>query len=244
MTILQHIHLTPSPTTYTHAANLQSRLVAQFLAHKASPQAIPAPSPTLITAQFHPVYTCGRREIGTVTHEQKRYLTSPTPWGKAEFHEALRGGQTTFHGPGQLVAYPIIDLRRHNLSARCYIRYLENTIIDVLKSEYGLSGRTTANPGVWLGEGREERKICAIGVHLRRNITSHGIGLNVSTELGWFGRIMACGLEGKGTTSLEKEGVSSEELEIKKVGGKFAMRFAEGLEGVEAVVSIDEAALD
>ena len=200
--LLRHIHL-PSLTTYTHASKLQDTLVKQFLAHKASPSTTQAPLPTVLTAQFHPVYTCGRREVGNVSAEQRKYLTEPTPWGQASFHEALRGGQTTFHGPGQLVAYPILDLKRHGLSARCYVHALESAVIKTCAA-YGVETRRTENPGVWTADG--EKKICALGVHLRRNVSSHGIGLNVSAELGWFGRIVACGLEGKGTTSLLEQG--------------------------------------
>lgn len=236
--LLRHIHL-PSLTTYTNASNIQDRLVRHFLAHKASPSTIPAPTPTILTAQFHPVYTCGRREIGSVSPEQRAYLTEQTPWGKAEFHEALRGGQTTFHGPGQLVAYPIVDLKRHGFSARCYVHALENAVIRTCAT-YGLPTARTENPGVWTADG--EKKVCALGVHLRRNVSSHGVGLNLSTELGWFGRIVACGLEGKGTTSLLGEGVK--DIGVEEVGDVFVRSFGEELEGVEAVVRAEEGDLE
>lgn len=236
--LLRHLHL-PGLTTYTHASKLQDKLVRHFLAHKASPKSIPAPDPTIITAQFHPVYTCGRREVGTVTPEQRDYLTSETPWGRASFHEALRGGQTTFHGPGQLVAYPILDLKRHGLSARCYVHALEAAVIRTCAA-YGVETTRTENPGVWTADG--EQKVCALGVHLRRNVSSHGIGLNVNTELGWFGRIVACGLEGKGTTSLREQGV--EGVGVDGVGTIFVQSLGEALEGVEAVVRVEEGDVD
>jgi lipoyl(octanoyl) transferase len=192
--------------------------------------------PTIITAEFQPVYTCGRREVGNVSAEQIAHLTANTPHGCAEFHEALRGGQTTFHGPGQLVAYPIIDLKQHNLGARDYVCVLEKSVIQLLRERYGIDSKTTENPGVWVDD---MRKICALGVHLRRNVTSHGIGLSVATELAWFDRIVACGLEGKRTTSLEDLGVTG--LDVETVGREYADIMAKRLSGVEEVkrVTVD-----
>lgn len=235
--LLRHLHL-PNLTPYTHASHLQDRLVSALLAHKANPT-LPAPDPTVITAQFHPVYTCGRREVGTVSDQQKTFLEQPTPWGRASFHEALRGGQTTFHGPGQLVAYPILDLRRHGISPRCWVDLLEETVIKTC-ARYGVPTRRTENPGVWVSE---EEKICAVGVHLRRNVASHGVGLNVDAEMGWFGRIVACGLEGKRTTSLAGQGVRPVPG-VEEVAGLFVRTLAERVNGVEAVVRVDEEDVD
>lgn len=121
--------------------------------------------------------------------------------------ETLRGGQITFHGPGQLVVYPILDLKAvksekwpKGLSAKCFVNVLEEATIKTLKS-FGITGFRTANPGVWVSE---EKKIAALGLHLRRNVTSFGVGLNVRTDLRYFGKIVACGLEGKKTTSIKE----------------------------------------
>jgi len=100
---------------------------------------------------------------------------------------------------------------------------------------YGVRALRTENPGVWVSD---HDKICALGVHLRRNITSHGIGLNVGTELGWFKRIVACGLEGKGTTSLSRQAVEpvpSAEM----VGSVFVEKLANELQAVEGVERVD-----
>lgn len=191
-----------------------------FLASKAS-ESLPAPDPTIITAQFNPVYTCGRREIGTVSAEQQEYLRANST---AEFVEAMRGGQTTFHGPGQLVAYPIIDLRRHKLTPRSYVCVLEKALIATC-NRYGIKAMATEHTGVWT---TPEDKIAAIGVHMRRNITSHGIGLNVNTDLWWFNRIVACGLEGKKATSFENEGVVGTSVE--EVTDVFVKEFAKKLQ--------------
>ncbi|KAJ4374008.1 hypothetical protein N0V83_002747 [Neocucurbitaria cava] len=195
---LLHIHL-PGIVPYATASRLQESLVSRFLASK-PPSNAPTPPPHIITAEFQPVYTCGRREIGTVAPEQQAFLRAN---GRAHFVEAMRGGQTTFHGPGQLVAYPIIDLRTHKLTPRTYVCLLEKSLIATC-ARYNISAMTTENTGVWT---TPDDKIAAIGVHMRRNITSHGVGLNVETDLWWFERIVACGLEGKRTTSFKREGV-------------------------------------
>jgi lipoate-protein ligase B len=222
--LLRHIHL-PGPLSYRVAAALQEHLVSRFLASK-PPSNAPAPAPHIITAEFSPVYTCGRREIGSVSAEQQKYLKAD---GRADFVEAMRGGQTTFHGPGQLVAYPIVDIKTHRLSPRCYVGMLEKSLIATC-ARHGIKTMTTENTGVWTSE---DDKIAAIGVHMRRNITSHGIGLNINTDLWWFDRIVACGLEGKKTTSFLKQGVKGKDVEA--VGREFAEEVAERLDGVEGV---------
>ena len=226
---LRHIHL-PDIVPYSTAARLQESIVARFLASK-PPSNAPAPSPHIITAQFAPVYTCGRREIGTVSAEQQNYLRAD---GRAEFVEAMRGGQTTFHGPGQLVAYPIIDLRTHKLTPRDYVCLLEKSLIATC-AKYGIKAMTTEHTGVWTSP---DDKIAAIGVHMRRNITSHGIGLNVGTDLWWFDRIVACGLEGKRTTSFEKQRVEGRSVE--EVGDEYVKEIAGRILGVESVEKAGE----
>lgn len=199
---LRHLHL-PGLTPYLRASAIQDYLVRLHLDHKASQPTAPAPAPgpAILTFQTPPTYTCGRREVGTLSREQKSYLRAH---GKAEFHEALRGGQTTFHGPGQLTAYLILSLQEHNLSPRTYVRLLEDSVIDTCRL-YWLDARTTENPGVWIGPSPDERKLASVGVHLRRHIASHGVGLNITVKLLWFDRIVACGLPEKKATSIEKE---------------------------------------
>ncbi|EAT92350.2 hypothetical protein SNOG_00855 [Parastagonospora nodorum SN15] len=219
-TLLRHIHL-PGLVPYQRAAALQEHLVSRFLASK-PPSNNPAPAPHIITAEFTPVYTCGRREVGNVLLEQQQYLRAD---GKADFVEAMRGGQTTFHGPGQLVAYPIVDLRTHKLSPRCYVAMLEKSLIATC-ARYGIKAMTTDNTGVWTSE---DDKIAAIGVHMR---------LNVNTDLWWFDRIVACGLEGKRATSFVKQGVDVQDVGY--VGGTFAKEIADRLEGIQGVERVEE----
>jgi hypothetical protein len=105
-----------------------------------------------------------------------------------------------------LVVYPILDLKTFGLGVRTYVNLLEQSTIDTL-GNWGIHGVRTENPGVWEVEG--ERKIAALGVHLRRNVTSYGVGLNIKTDLQWFDRIVACGLEGKSVTSMSELGRES-----------------------------------
>jgi len=238
--LLRHLHL-PGITRYAQAAKLQETLVSAFLAQKADKTLI-APAPTILTFQFHPVYTCGRREANSLSAEQISFLRHRDPTSSkeadvADFEYAARGGQTTYHGPGQLVAYPILDLRAHDLSSRCYVNLLEETVIATC-ARYGIKGFRTANPGVWVSE---EEKICAVGVHLRRYIASHGIGLNVTDEpLGWFKRIVACGLEGKRATALELTSGDKIEGGVDTVANVFVEEMASRLAGITEVKSIKE----
>lgn len=230
---LLHIHL-PGIVPYKTASILQERLVARFLFSKL-PSNAPAPPPHIITAQFNPVYTCGRREVGNVSAEQQAYLRAD---GRAEFVEAMRGGQTTFHGPGQLVAYPILDLKTHKLTPRTYVCLLEKSLIATC-AKYGIKAMTTENTGVWTSEND---KIGALGIHARRNVTSHGIGLNISTNLWFFDRIVACGLEGKRTTSFEREGVKGQSVD--DVAREYVREIAERLYGIDGVHSVDAQEVD
>lgn len=200
-------------TKYNTAGDIQEQLVRQNLDHKREPSIYIKPLPTLLTYEMHPVYTCGRRERGKVTNDMIKHFEDN---GKAEFVETYRGGQTTFHGPGQLVVYPIIDLKSFGITPKCYVSLLEQSIIDTLKV-YGIDGMTTNETGVWV---TENEKVAAIGVHVRRNITSHGIALNINTDTYWFDRIVACGLPDKRTTTMQKQ--LGHELDVKKVADTFA----------------------
>ncbi|KAL8647990.1 MAG: hypothetical protein Q9226_006195, partial [Calogaya cf. arnoldii] len=207
---LHHLHL-PGLTLYTRPVNIQTQLLSLHLSSLSSSQKLlpsTPPPPTLLTFQTPPTYTCGRREISRLTPSQITHLRAA---GEAEFYESLRGGQTTFHGPGQLTAFLILNLKTHGFTSRSYVQFLETSVIAVL-ARYGTTGVRTENPGVWT-EGDEGRKIASVGVHLRRYITGFGIGLNVGTEMRWFERIVMCGLPGKRATSFEEEGVRGNSVE-------------------------------
>lgn len=126
----------------------------------------------------------------------------------AKFYRINRGGDITYHGPGQLVAYPIIDLENYFTDIHKYLRYLEEAVIITLR-EYGIeSGRINGLTGVWVDfkEGAPNpRKICAMGVKTSRWVTMHGLALNVNTDLSYFGHIVPCGIDDKAVTSMNKE---------------------------------------
>ena len=139
-----------------------------------------------------------------------------------EYYPTDRGGDVTYHGPGQLVGYPILDLRDWKRDVGAYVRALEQTIIDTL-AEYGIeAGRIPKLTGVWVGE----RKIAAIGVHLSRWVTSHGFALNVSTDLSYFQYIVPCGLT-KPVISMAALGVRTSREEA---GRRLAAHFARNFE--------------
>ncbi len=125
----------------------------------------------------------------------------------AEFIKTNRGGDITYHGPGQMVGYPVLDLEKSGLTVRTYIEKMEDAIIETLK-EYGIvSGRLEGATGVWLDAKTKDkaRKICAIGVRVSKFITMHGFAFNINTDLNYFNHINPCGFTDKGVTSLEKE---------------------------------------
>lgn len=210
---LLHIHL-PGLTPYARALQIQSKHVQKHLNYKTLSKTEfhekykHNPVPTLLTFETLPTYTCGRRQVGRLSVSDIAYLRND---GKAGFYEDLRGGETTYHGPGQLVAFLISTLIPRLGSTTNHVRLLESAIIDTC-STYGIKGFTTRDPGVWTSA---DDKIASVGVHLRRYVTSYGIGMNVATDLGWFDRIVACGLAGKRATSFEKEGVTG--VEVNKV---------------------------
>ena len=178
--------LRPGLTRYQQAWQLQQR-VAEAVRQGGAP--------TLILLEHPPVYTLGAR--GKTEHlllSQEAYLSHG-----AEVQRSDRGGDVTFHGPGQLVAYPILDLREYGQGPVWYVRTLEALIIEVL-SRFGIvAARSEGRPGVWLGN----EKIAAIGVRVSRGVTTHGFALNVNTDLSWFQHIVPCGLAAAGVTSMQ-----------------------------------------
>ena len=124
----------------------------------------------------------------------------------ATYYKINRGGDITYHGPGQIVGYPILDLENFFSDIHKYLRFLEEVIILTLK-DFGLeAGRSEGETGVWLGVGSPfARKICAMGVRASRWVTMHGFALNVNADLGYFDNIIPCGIRGKGVTSLNVE---------------------------------------
>lgn len=157
----------------------------------------------LLLLEHEPVYTIGRTPdrsslsaTGRIRHGELNATHLPHP-----LFVINRGGQATYHGPGQLIGYPIIDLHRCGQDLHKYLRWLEQLLIDLL-SEYGIaSSRRESLTGVWVGD----RKIASIGVGVRHWITMHGFALNVSGDLSPFNQIVPCGINNVAMTSMEKE---------------------------------------
>lgn len=145
----------------------------------------------------------------------------------ANYYKINRGGDITYHGPGQLVAYPILDLDNFFTDIHKYLRLLEETIILTLK-EYGIeSGRSKGETGVWLDavDKFKARKICAMGVRCSRWVTMHGWGFNVNSDLNYFNNIIPCGINDKAVTSLNKE--LGREVDMTEIKEKLKKNFAE-----------------
>lgn len=196
---------------YQPAWDLQEQLLASTLAIKtqnrraAEEGALQVPTPNYLLLCEHPhVYTLGKSgkpehllldEAGLAAHG-------------ATFHHINRGGDITYHGPGQLVGYPILDLDNFFTDIHRYLRVLEEAVMLTL-AEYGLgAGRIVGLTGVWLDHepgAPNPRKICAMGVKCSRWVTMHGFALNVTTDLTYFGHIVPCGITDKAVTSLEQE---------------------------------------
>lgn len=169
----------------------------------------------LLLGEHLPVITMGRRAKETNLLVSEDFLSN----NGVGFYHIGRGGDVTYHGPGQLILYPIIDLCAHKLGVKQYVDLLEEAVIKLLK-EYGIKGeRVEGATGVWIGKGTpEERKICAIGIKCSHFCTMHGIAINVSTDLRGFGLINPCGFQDKGVTSMKKE--LGRDIDMKEVKGK------------------------
>ncbi|PQJ79372.1 lipoyl(octanoyl) transferase LipB [Polaribacter porphyrae] len=142
----------------------------------------------------------------------------------ATFYKINRGGDITYHGPGQIVGYPILDLENFFTDIHKYLRLLEETIILTI-AEYGLKGtRSEGETGVWLDVGTPfARKICAMGIRSSRWVTMHGFALNANVNLGYFDNIIPCGIRGKAVTSMEAE--LGKKVDIEEVKSKILKHF-------------------
>jgi len=190
---------------YKQCWDFQEELFAEILAVKSSNRKENKKVSTknhLIFCEHTHVYTLGKSgdEKNLLVNED--YLKSRG----ATFHKINRGGDITYHGPGQIVGYPILDLDNFFTDIHKYLRFLEEAVILTLK-EYGLeSERSPGETGVWFDVGTPKaRKICALGVKSSRWVTMHGFAFNVNSDLSYFGNIIPCGITDKSVTSLQKE---------------------------------------
>jgi len=203
---------------YREAWDLQRELARQ--------RALDEVPDMLLLLEHPPVYTTGRRGAGT-------NLRLPAASLGAALVETDRGGDITFHGPGQLIAYPIIDLRAAGLSVVTYVRSLEETILRTIRA-CGITGHTECGlTGVWTGEtDGQGDKIAAIGVRVGKPagaaggwVTGHGLALNVDVDLDWFARIVPCGIADRGVTSIAR--VTGQAPDVEEVASMLAGVFGE-----------------
>jgi lipoyl(octanoyl) transferase len=145
---------------------------------------------------------------------------------QASYYKINRGGDITYHGPGQLVVYPIFDLEQFFTDIHKYMRFLEEAVILTLK-DFGIeSGRVDGLTGVWIdGDSKNARKICAMGVKSSRWVTMHGIGFNINTDLNFFSHIIPCGIDDKAVTSMQRE--LRREVDLKEVSRLLQNHLAE-----------------
>ena len=190
---------------YQKAWDLQEELFQRTIQQKIDARSNPESLPTknyLLFCEHPHVYTLGK----SGSQENLLLDSSELDEVDARFYKINRGGDITYHGPGQLVMYPVFDLDHFFTDIHKYMRYLEEAVILTLR-EFGIeSGREEGLTGVWLDpQGAQPRKICAMGVKSSRWVTMHGIGFNVNTDLHYFSHIIPCGIEDKAVTSMQSE---------------------------------------
>ncbi len=192
------------------------------------------PQDVLLLLEHPPVVTLGR------SSKEKHLMASPDFLKSrgVELFEVERGGDVTFHGPGQLVGYPIIDLKRHRLDLHWYLRRIEQALIDTL-ADYAIPGeRNPTFTGVWT----RGKKIASIGVHARDWVTWHGFALNVTTDLSFFDLIVPCGIPGVVMTSIARE-LGAEEVSGQDVRERVTAKFADVFD-LTAVITSRSALLE
>ena len=188
---------------------------------------------TLLLLEHDHVFTLGRRAAETHLLSERLSLLA----AGIEVEDTDRGGEATYHGPGQLVAYPIVGIRDLKIGPVAYVRILEEATIDLLR-DYGIAGhRVVGKTGVWVGgepgerpkegENPAGRKIAAIGVRITNGVAMHGIAINVTTDLSYYGHIVPCGMPGLDVTSIMREGAGMQE--VKSIGSAWAQIFTDML---------------
>lgn len=208
--------------TWDYQESLFEEIVELKRKNRAENTDLPTPNYFLFVEHPH-VYTLGKSG-----HIENLLIDEAALAKKgATFYKINRGGDITYHGPGQIVGYPIIDLENFFTDIHKYLRSLEEVIIRTL-ADYGIKGeRSEGETGVWLDVGTPfARKICAMGVRASRWVTMHGFALNVNTDLGYFDNIIPCGIRGKAVTSLNVE-LSKEKVDTEEVKRYILKHFEE-----------------
>ena len=197
----QDLGLKDYKETWDFQEDIFKKTVAIKVRNRRENAGLSTPNHFLFVSHAH-VYTLGKSgDLSNLLLNEEQLKTKG-----ANFYKINRGGDITYHGPGQIVGYPILDLENFFTDIHKYLRLLEETIILTL-TDYGLeASRSQGETGVWLDVGTPfARKICALGVRASRWVTMHGFALNVNTDLGYFDHIIPCGIRGKSVTSLRLE---------------------------------------
>jgi len=202
--------------------NLHKEIVDTKLSNRNNENVQPTPNYLLFCEHPH-VYTLGKSGKDTNLLINESQLKE----NEAEYFHINRGGDITYHGPGQIVGYPILDLENFFTDIHKYLRYLEEAIILMLKEYNVEAGRIKGLTGVWLDAENpaRARKIAAFGVRCSRWVTMHGFAFNVNTDLSYFGNIVPCGINDKAVTSLEKE--LGRKVDMEEVKAKLRHQLAE-----------------
>jgi lipoyl(octanoyl) transferase len=198
---LQDLGLKDYKETWDLQEEIFKKTVAVKVRNRRENARLSTPNHFLFVRHTH-VYTLGKSgDLSNLLLNEEQLKTKG-----ANFYKINRGGDITYHGPGQIVGYPILDLENFFTDIHKYLRLLEETIILTL-ADYGVeASRSQGETGVWLDVGTPfARKICALGVRASRWVTMHGFALNVNTDLGYFDHIIPCGIRGKSVTSLRVE---------------------------------------
>ncbi|MBX7150941.1 lipoyl(octanoyl) transferase LipB [bacterium] len=222
--LLQIVHL--GLIDYQTAWDLQKTLFDKRLSNQIED--------TLLLCEHPHTYTVGKNGVDSVSKHLLMNKDELATHGIKIF-EIDRGGDITYHGPGQIVGYPILNLNNYYRDVHRYLRDIEEAIIRTL-AEYGLTGkRIDAITGVWIDTPRSPEKICAIGVKVTRWITMHGFALNVNTNLDFFNGIVPCGISDKGVTSIEK--LLQKKIDVHEVEAILTEKFAEVFDVTAAAVA-------
>ncbi len=225
---IQEIGTKDYKDTWEYQEKLFKEIIDIKIKNRRENKSIETPNYFLFVEHPH-VYTLGKSgDINNLLiSEQKLSEIGAT------FYKNNRGGDITYHGPGQIVGYPILDLENYFTDIHKYLRLLEETIIKTL-AEYGLKGqRSKGETGVWFDVGTPfARKICAFGVRASRWVTMHGFALNVNTDLGYFDHMIPCGIKGKSVTSLNVE-LGKKNISIEQVKEKLTHHFLNLFEAKE-----------
>ncbi len=219
---IQELGVKDYKETWDYQEQLFKEIVDLKIKNKREDTHLKTPNYFLFVEHPH-VYTMGKSgDISNLLISEEKLIEI-----EATYYKINRGGDITYHGPGQIVGYPILDLENFFTDIHKYMRFLEEVIIRTL-ADYGLKGeRSKGETGVWFDVGTPfARKICAFGVRASRWVTMHGFALNVNANLGYFNHMIPCGIKGKAVTSLHVE-LGNDEIPIAEVKEKLLRHFSE-----------------